>query len=179
MRRILTGALIASCALFVAGTALAQAKLTPSAKHTEVKGEEYHHLLMLDLREAVDHARVLNHYARTHSARLERDVVDKHVEELSRNLDGIKTGLVNVEEKMGAEKGAAEPQLTQISRQEELARQDLDALKLAMSTGDLDRTVIAQKSQSIYEALSAAHQHHRKLMSQRGVHEPTESVAKK
>ena len=57
------------CALLVASIAMAAQSPNKPAK-AEAKGTEYHHLLMLDIKESVEHAKALNHYAKMHATRI-------------------------------------------------------------------------------------------------------------
>lgn len=173
MKRLIVG--IAAAALFAAGAALAVTP-TKATKHVPVPGEEYHHLLMLDMREAAEHAQVLRHYAESHGAHLDKAVVMKHVDELSKNLDGVRTELADLEQKIPAtDKTSIDPQLTNIRTQEQAARGDLETLKAEAAKETPDAAVIGEKSKAIYAAMSAAKQHHQRAMAKRRVHEPGET----
>ena len=50
------------------------------------------------MREAAEHAKTLHHYATVHGEHLDKAVVTKHVDELTKNLDGVKTELGSVEQ---------------------------------------------------------------------------------
>ncbi len=180
MKRIIPVALFAGCAALAAGLAFGASDPVKETGSTEVKGAEYHHLLMLDLKEAGEHARVLHHYAQFHAKHLDKQVVMRHVDELTKNLDGVRTELADVEQNVNEpEKASVEPRLSTIRSEEEKARQDLVALKAEEAKDQPDATVIAAKSRAIYEAMVQAGEHHRKAMTTRGVREPAEPVTKK
>lgn len=168
MKRIV--AALAVAAVFVAGAAMAVTPVQPT--HKAVKGEEYHHLLMLDVREAGEHARTLQHYALTHEKNLDRAVVTKHVDELSRNLDGVQTELAQVEQQVGtSEKPSMQTSLNTIGDQQKVARENLDLLRTELAKTTPEASVIAQKSEAIAKAMAVAGEHHRRIMTKRGVHE--------
>ena len=175
MRRILVAAgLLAGCAVLVAGLALGQSKTTHEAKSAPVKGTEYHHLLMLDLDEAVQHAKALNHYARTHKTDLAKDVVTRHVDELSKNLEGVEKELPLVEEHAGKNASGLESQLSTIREEAQKARQDVADLQAETAKDKPEPSVIESKSKAIYTAMSEASEHHRQVMTKRGVQKPAE-----
>ena len=178
MKRILTGVLVASCAMLLMGAVPMPVKTATPPKAAEVKGEGHHDLLSLDLREAAEHARVLNHYARTHPSNIEKSVVTKHLDELTRNLDGIREQLSKVQENMGTYSAATKPRLALIDKQEVIARQELEALKATITADRFDPNVITWKSQLIRAAMVTAEEHHRTIMAKRGVHEPMSALTK-
>lgn len=166
------------CMVLVAGIAMAAQSPNKPAK-PEAKGTEYHHLLMLDIKEAVEHAKALNHYAKMHATELDKEVMTKHVDELTKNLDGVQTeiGLV---EKSTAEPGKpTDTEITGIRQQENLARRDLDALKAEMAKPKPEATVIEAKSKAIFDTMTRATETHKGLMAKNGVKAPKEPVAKK
>ena len=167
-------ALIAMTA-FAAGAALA-ATPAKTAKHVPVKGEEYHHLLMLDVREAAEHAKTLRYYAQAHTRHMDRTVVMKHVDELTKNLDGVREELGKLEQNIEAkDKTLVDTHLATIQSEEQTARQNLDVLKTEAAKDTPDASVIAEKSKAIYAAMTTADEHHRRAMVKRGVQEPPKS----
>jgi hypothetical protein len=175
MKRVITGVLIASCTVLLTGLALGQTTTGQTAKHITVSGEEYHHLLMLDVREAVQHAKVLHEYATLHAKHLDKAVMTKHVDEITKNLEGVRTELTDVEQNVNAlEKTTVEGQLSTIRTDQQKALADLDVLKAEVAKDAPNAGVIAAKSKAIYLEMTSANQHHHKVMVQRGVHEPSE-----
>ncbi len=170
MKRILTGALLLGLVLLVAGAATTP---TTPAKPKVTKSEPYDHLLMLDIREAAEHAKTLHHYASMHGKDLDKAVVDKHVAELDKNVGAIETELTDVEKNVPeGDKTKVETHLTTIRTEEQKAKTDLDELKTETAKPTMDPKIVAEKSKGIYEAMSTAREHHGKAMMKRGVHEP-------
>lgn len=162
--------LVAAVVVLAAGAALAA-----TSTHM-VKGEESHHLLMLDVREAATHAKTLNHYAGTHAKDLDKAVLMKHIDELTRNLEGIRTELGDVEQKMGStDKAKVEKDLATIRTEEEKAWRDLETLKTEAAKPTPDPNVIEFQSKAILSAMRTADQRHNQVMVKRGVHEPKET----
>jgi len=179
VKRIIPALVLASCTTLFAGLAFGAAN-PPTPVKTEIKGTEYHHLLMLDLKEAKEHARALNHYAKLHTTNLDRQVVTRHVDELVKNLDAAQAELGEVGQNVGTyEKAAVDPRLSMIRTEEEKARQDVDALKLEAASDKPNASVIAVRTRAVYEAMEKATEHHRRVMVARGVHEPEEPKAHK
>ena len=179
MRRVLVGVVLACCAILVVGLALGQSTPAKETKPAEVKGTEYHHLLQLDIKEAVEHAKTLNHYAKFHATALEKDVVMRHVDELAKNLDGVRTEIGRVEQSAAEPGKPVDSRLTMIRKHEELARQDLEVLKAEMAKPKPEATVIEAKSKAIYETMSQAEESHKGVMAKRGVHEPAKPATTK
>lgn len=161
--------------MLTAGATLA---VTParSTKHVAPKGEEYHHLLMLDVKEAAEHAKTLHHYARTHVEHFDKAVATKHLDELTKNLDGVQSNRTSLEQELGADQGAIRPQLDLIRTDEQTARENLDALKAEMAKATPDIGLIADKSNAIYTVMSSAGEHHHRAMMMRGVKEPVTPI---
>jgi hypothetical protein len=170
MRTTTIIALLAGGALLACGVSRAAPLVPPRGPEAEVRDEAQHQLLMLDLREAVDHARTLHHYARVHVKDLESDIVGRHVDELTRNLQSIESALGAFEQRAGGvENTAVRARLAAIRMQQQIARSDLDALKQEVAREQPDRRVILERSRAIDRALTLAQEHHRTLMSWRGV----------
>jgi FKBP-type peptidyl-prolyl cis-trans isomerase len=170
MKRLFTGALVLIGVLSIAGLALGAA---PGKGKAPAKGEEYHHLLALHVREAAEHAKALHHYAIVHREHLNKAIVTKHVDELAKNLDGVKTELASVEQSVEpAEKSKVEMNFTTIRSENDRAQTALDALKAEVAKEQPSATVIADQSKLIYTAMTTAEGHHMKAMARRGVHEP-------
>lgn len=168
MKTLMLG--LVATALLTAGATLA---VTP-AKSTKTvpKGEEYHHLLMLDVKEAAEHAKSLHHYAKTHAEHFDKAVATKHLDELAKNLDGVQSNMTSLEQELGTDKGTIAPQLDMIKSDEQSSRENLDALKTQMAKATPDPTFVADKSGAIYTSMSSAVEHHHKAMAKRGVKEP-------
>ena len=166
------------CAVLVAGIAMAAQSPNKPVK-AEAKGTEYHHLLMLDIKESVEHAKALNHYAKMHATALDKEVVTKHVDELAKNLDGVQTELGLIEKHTAAPGKPADTEITTIRQQEGIARQDLEALKAEMAKPAPAATVIEQKSLAIYHAMTRATETHKGLMAKHGVKAPEQPAEKK
>lgn len=172
MKRLLTVSLVTVGVVLMVGMILGA---VPSTKgKAVVRGEEYHHLLALDVKEAAEHARTLHHYATVHAAHLDKAVVAKHVEELTKNLEGVRTELADVEKNVEpAETGkGVEINLGAIRTESGKAQTALDELKTEAAKDAPSATVIAEKSRVIYVAMTAAEEHHHKAMVKRGVPEP-------
>ena len=169
MKRLFTGGLVVIGVLLLVGFVLGA---TPKGK-APVKGEGYHHLLALDVREAAEHAKTLHHYAVVHREHLDKAIVTKHVDELAKNLDGVKTELGSVEQSVEpAEKSKVETNLATIRAENDRAQTALDALKAEVAKEQPSATVIADQSKLIYSAMITAEGHHQKAMAKRGVAEP-------
>ncbi|MGE5179530.1 MAG: hypothetical protein ACM3PF_10580 [Bacteroidota bacterium] len=168
MKRLFTGGLVVIGVLLLVGSVLA----APKGK-APVKGEGYHHLLALHVREAAEHAKTLHHYATVHADHLDKAIVTKHVDELAKNLDGVKTELGSVEQSVEpAEKSKVETNLATIRAENDRAQTALDALKAEVAKEQPSATVIADQSKLIYTAMITAEGHHQKAMAKRGVAEP-------
>jgi hypothetical protein len=170
MKRTILGIVLVACAVLLSGAA--PAKMT-AAKPAVAPGEEYHHLLMLDVREAVQHAKTLHHYAQAHARHLDKGVVMKHVDELSKNLEGVRTNLTDLAQNVGTkDKEATDEHLAAIRADQEKASGELDLLKAEAAKEAPDASLIVAKSKAIYTAMSSADTRHRKTMAKHGIHEP-------
>ena len=166
------------CAVLVAGIAMAAQSPNKPVK-AEAKGTEYHHLLMLDIKESVEHAKALNHYAKMHATALDKEVVTKHVDEIAKNLDGVQTELGLVEKSTAESNKPADIEIVTIRHQEEIARLDLEALKAEMAKPKPEATVIEQKSMAIFQTMTRATETHKGLMTKHGVKPPGQPTTKK
>src|SRR5512140_1650020 len=139
MKRLFTGALVVVGVLLLVGFVLGA---TPKGK-APVKGEEYHHLLALDVREAAEHAKTLHHYAPVHGEHLNKAIVTTHGDELAKNLDGVKTELGSVEQSVEpAEKSKVETILATIRTENDRSQTALDALKAEVAKEHPSETAI-------------------------------------
>ena len=153
IRFVLVGVVMLAAGVALAGTT------TPLGT---VKGEEYHRLLMLDVREAAAHAKTLNHYAGTHPKDLEKGVLMKHIDELTRNLEGVRTELADVEQTMGpTDKAKVDTHLATIRTEEQKAWKDLEVLKTETAKVAPDPAVIEWQSKAIYTSMRNADEQHK------------------
>ena len=172
MKRIITG-VVAAALIAGAAWAVTPPKVTKSAP----KGEEYHHLLMLDLQESAEHARILRHYAETNRGNLQAAVVEKHVAEIEKNLAGVRTELNDLEQHIsGTDRSSIDSQLASIRAHEQTAQEDLATLKAEAAKTAPNATVVAEKAKAIYTAMSAGNDSHRRAMAKRNVKDPAETL---
>ena len=174
MRALMIGALL----LCVGGApAIARAADTaPKGAPKEVResrDEAQHHLLMLDLREAAEHAKTLHHYAAVHAGNLDSVVVKRHADELAKNLEGIEAGLKAIEENPDPRGGIPfEPKLADVRDLERRAWHEVDALHVEAAKSKPDRHVVAASALTIWQDMSRAVEHHRDVMQRHDIREP-------
>ncbi len=136
------------------------------------ESEGYHHLLMLDQREAGEHAKALHHYVLHHANALDRAIVAKHVDELGRNLQGMRDELTKLEEVSKGEVPIPR-QLTQIREHQTKAMRIFETLKSEAQKPALNAEALQFISSDLYGTLRLASGQHNKTMTKLGIREPT------
>ncbi len=168
MKRLITVLSLLGCAILVIAVAQGQ------VRKTDRNGEGYHHLLLLDQREAVEHAKSLNFYVRHHAPDLDHQVLVKHIDELGRNLTGMQDELGKVEEVASTEKKSIAPDVAEIKNHQLKARLEFEALRLEAQKEKPEPIRLEAKSLAIYDELKQADAHHHKIMRAHGVREADE-----
>lgn len=166
MKRLIALLAVAGC------LALALAVVQSQAAKPQPKFEGYHQLLLLDQREAIQHAKVLDVYVRHHAQDLDPEVLAKHIDELGRNLTGMQNELERIEGIDLVEKKALDPQAAEIRDHQLKARLEFEALKLEAKAEKPNPEKIQMKAIVIYNELRQADAHHHKVMEAAGVREP-------
>jgi hypothetical protein len=170
MKRLLGILLLVGC------VGIALAVTGGQATKVQGAGDAYHILLMLDQRETVEHAKALNYYLHHRTGDLDRDVLGKHVDELSRNLTGMQDELEKIENRASFEKVSLPPQVAQIREAQLGARLEFEALKMEALKPDADVTRLEAKSLAIYDQLRLAAKLHEKMMETLRVELPGDPV---
>ncbi len=137
------------------------------------ESEGYHHLLMLDQREAAEHAKVLHHYVLNHAKELDRAIVAKHVDEIDRNLQGVRDELTKLEEASKGESTISK-QLTLIREHQTKAMGIFETLKAEAQKPTLNADRLKYVSSDLYQTLRSASGEHNKTMAKVGVREPSQ-----
>jgi hypothetical protein len=164
MKRVIGILTMAGVLLFAVG---AQGRLSKLANGTD----GYHHLLMLDQREAAEHLKALHFYAQQSDNALDPAIVSRHVDELGRNLTGMREEISRLEQVTLSGVSVA-PQLADVRLNQERAAALVENLKAAAEQPSPRPEQIRSISFDAYQYLRTASAEHGRVMSKLGVREP-------